>query len=93
MFLAKPQTGHIYQALHIFKYLEVHIKNELSFDPLYQFHPYVRDLDQVVDEMKEVDVDAIKDLQHKAPKPRGKGVQINCFVDADHGRDKVIRCS
>ena len=35
-FLAQPRTGHIYQALHIFKYLEAHIDNEISFDPLYQ---------------------------------------------------------
>ena len=33
-FLAQPKTGHIYQALHIFKYLEAHIDNELSFNPL-----------------------------------------------------------
>ena len=39
-FLTKPRTGHIYQALHIFKYLETHIKNNLSFDPLYYNHEY-----------------------------------------------------
>ena len=27
-FLAKPQTGHIYQVLHIFKDLDMHIRNE-----------------------------------------------------------------
>ena len=35
-FLAQPRTGHIYRALHIFKYLEAHIDNDISFDPLYQ---------------------------------------------------------
>ena len=35
-FLAQPRTGHIYQALHIFKYLEMHINNDFSFDPFYQ---------------------------------------------------------
>ena len=33
-FLARHRTGHIYQALHIFKYLEAHVNNNLSFDPL-----------------------------------------------------------
>ena len=40
-FLAKPLPGYIYQALHVFKYLEAHIKNELSFDLLnYRFHHF-----------------------------------------------------
>ena len=34
-YLAFPRTGHIYQTLHIFQYLEVHINNELAFDPLF----------------------------------------------------------
>ena len=34
--LAFPRTGYIYQALHIFKYLEVHINNRLAFDPLFR---------------------------------------------------------
>ena len=32
-FLAKPQTGHIYQALYIFKYLETHIKKRFVLRP------------------------------------------------------------
>ena len=34
-YLAFPRTVHIYQALYIFNYLELHINNELAFDPLY----------------------------------------------------------
>ena len=34
-FLSYPRTGHRYQALHIHKYLETHIDNDLSFDPMY----------------------------------------------------------
>ena len=30
-YLYFPRTGYYYQALHIFKYLEVHINNELDF--------------------------------------------------------------
>ena len=41
--------------------------------------------------MKEAYVDAVKDLPPNAPEPRGKSLQINCFVDADHGGDKITR--
>ena len=34
-FLSQPRTGHLVQALHIFKYLDLHKSNELAFDPAY----------------------------------------------------------
>ena len=92
-FLAKPRTGHVYQALHIFKYLETHIENDLALDPLYHLHPYPRDPSQIIGDMKKVYADAIDEVPPNAPKPRGKSVQINCFVDADHGGDKITRRS
>ena len=70
-FLAKPQTGHIYQALHIFKYLEAHISNKLSFDPLYYMFYHFEDPDKVINEMKEVYyIDAIEDLMHQDHKEK-----------------------
>ena len=33
--MTHPRTGHLVQALHIFKYLDVHKENMLSFDPTY----------------------------------------------------------
>ena len=92
-FLAQPRTGHIYQALHIFKYLEVHIDNELSFDPFYQEIRSDVDPQRLMREMKEVYVDACEELPTNAPIPRGKSIQMNCFVDADHGGDRVTRRS
>ena len=35
-YLASPRIGHIVQALHIFKYLKLHTKHDLAFDPMYQ---------------------------------------------------------
>ena len=35
-YLDSPRTGHLVQALHAFKYLELHYKNDLAFDPMYQ---------------------------------------------------------
>ena len=34
-YLAQPMTVHLITALHIFKYLDQHKKNELNFDPVY----------------------------------------------------------
>ena len=43
--------------------------------------------------MKEVYVNAVEDLPPNAPRPWGRSVQINSFVYADHGGDKVTRRS
>ena len=90
-FLAKSRTGHIYQALHIFKYLVIHIRNKLSFNPLYHHHAHSKNMRKIMSDMKEVYIDAIKDLSSNTPKPQGKSVHINCFVDADDGGDKITR--
>ena len=37
--------------------------------------------------------DATEDIPRNAPKPRGRPVQISCFVDADHTEDNVTRRS
>ena len=34
-YLAASHTGHLQQALHIFKYLDIHRDNKLAFDPTY----------------------------------------------------------
>ena len=41
--------------------------------------------------MKQLYVDDSEDLPPNAPMPRGKSIQINCFVDADHAGDKITR--
>ena len=46
-----------------------------------------------MDEMKEVYADAREDMPTNAPIPREKSVQLNCFVDADHGGDRITRRS
>ena len=81
----------MYQVLYVFKYLEKHIKNELSFDPLN--YPHSQDPNQIIHNMKEVYFDAVEELPSNTPKARGKFVQINYFVNADHGGDKVTQQS
>ena len=43
--------------------------------------------------MKKIYVDTKEELPRDAPKPRGKSVQLNCFVDLDHAGDRMTRCS
>ena len=69
----------------------MHVKKELSFDPLYHNHPHSQDASQIIHDMKEVYVDTVDDLPPNDPKRRGKSVQIDCFTDVDHGGDKVTR--
>ena len=88
-FLAWPRTGYIYQALHIFKYLETHIDNDFSFDPLYQNVTHVYDAEFLICEMKQSYVDATEDLPTNALQPRGKSIKKNRLVDGDHGGDRI----
>ena len=57
-YLAFPCTGSIYQALHIFKYLEVRINNELDFDPLFHEVKENQKTRTKIEEMKKVYKDA-----------------------------------
>jgi hypothetical protein len=90
-----PRTGHLQQALHVMKYLEIHHENELTFDPQeYIIPPH----DQVVAHeklraMSSLYPDAKEEIPPNAPSPRGRAVQINCFVDSDHAGDRITRRS
>ena len=43
--------------------------------------------------MSSLYVDAEEPIPTNAPPPRGKSVQINCFVDSDHAGDRITRRS
>ena len=96
-YLAYPRRGHLHQALHIFKYLDIHHESFLRFDPTYL------ELEEPLDlasnpktkakVLKEFYPDAVEAIPTNAPEPRGKAVQINCFVDADHAGNLVTRRS
>jgi len=88
--LAQPRVGHLNQALHIFSYLKHHINSHLVFDPNYvvwnnaDFHEY--DWTDFYHEAKEA-------IPPNAPEPRGRAVQINAFVNADHAGNRITRRS
>ena len=43
--------------------------------------------------MSELYPDPVEEKPSNAPKPKGKSVQITCFVDVDNGRDQITRSS
>ena len=91
--LVQPRTGHLVQALHIFKYLDIHHDNALAFDPAYHNVDDPAVVERRVQEMKSAYADAQEDLPPNAPVPLGNPVEINMFVDADHASDQVTRRS
>ena len=94
-YLAAPRTGHLVQCLHIFKYLDTHHSNTLAFNPqkLYMAVEPTDTPDIRQANMRRVYPDAREEIPPNAPPPRGKSVQINCFVDASHADDRVTRRS
>ena len=92
---AFPRTGHLLQALHIIKYLDIHCENELTFDP----EEYIltateyEDAERKQKAMLQLYKDAAEDIPSNAPEPLGKAVQMNCFVDSDHAGDRLTRRS
>ena len=93
-YLVQPRTGHLVQALHIFKYLDIHKSNELAFNPEY-VEPMVHqnDVKENTQLMKKMYPDAVEDLPPNAPEPRGRPVEMSCFVDSDHAGDTITRRS
>ena len=96
-FLASPRIGQLHQAFHIFKYLRNHDNSWIPLDPCkldVQWNgPYEQSPDVRREMMKKIYQDAKEDLPSNIPEPRGKSVQVNCYVDADHAGDTVTRRS
>jgi hypothetical protein len=98
-YLAQPRLGHLQEAINICYYLKYHnrswiVMNPNRFDVEWQprnndeVHPRER-----AKAMKELYPDATDELPHNMPEPRGRGVDISVFVDADHAGNRVTRRS
>ena len=75
-YLASPHTGHLLQAIHIFKYLDKHHENILAFDPtkISVPNPAHDSVDDRVAKMRRVYQDAKEYLPHNAPEPLGESM-------------------
>jgi hypothetical protein len=97
-YLAAPRIGHLTQSLNIFYYLKHHDRSWMVLDPTRfdvdwtprnnEESPQTR-----AHAMKDIYPDACDELPHNMPVPRGKPVDLNVFVDADHAGNKVTRRS
>lgn len=96
-YLVNPRRGHLHQALHIFKYLDIHKESFLSFDPTYIDLGEPLNMEDSpkckIKAMQDFYPDAREPIPTNCPEPRGKPVQINCFVDSDHAGNTITRRS
>ena len=98
-YLAQPRIGHLQQALNIFYYLKHHNRSWLVQDPMsFDIEWVPRTEGELSPQeravaMKELYPDAQEDLLHDMPEPRGREIDINVFVDADHAGNKITRRS
>jgi hypothetical protein len=89
-YLMGPRVGHLEQAFHIFGYLKAHPRSTVVFD----------DTEPSFDERRfrkcdwaEFYPDAAEAIPPNMPEPRGRGISMTCFVDADHAGCRVTRRS
>ena len=87
-YLAFPRTLHLVQASHFFKCLEIHNTNDLTFGTCYQRFTSDQNIQSKVQATKVFYVDAGEEIPPNAPKPRGKPVQVNCFVNFYYAGDR-----
>jgi hypothetical protein len=87
-FTTAPRQGHLQALFHIFAYLSKHDRSRLVFDD-----GYIKITDEVEADWTSFYPDAKEHIPTNMPEPRGKPVQMICFVDADHASDQVTRLS
>ena len=88
--LALPREGHLEQVLHIMGYLKSHKKLRLMFDCS---QPKVDDRWFTTYDWFDFYRGAKEAIPPNMPEPRGLGVLITCFVDANHAGDRKDRKS
>ena len=98
-YLSQPRVGHLQQSLNILYYLKHHNRSYILLDPTRfdvdwkprsegDIPPTQRAL-----AMRDLYPDAVEQVPHNMPVPRGEEVDINVFVDADHAGNRVTRRS
>jgi hypothetical protein len=92
-YLASPREGHLEATYHISAYLKRHKKSSIVFDPI------APNLDESAfhkaptTAWREIYGDVVEELPPNMPKPNSAGVEITCFVDANHAGNVVTQRS
>jgi hypothetical protein len=89
-FLAQPRVGHLDAVFRIFAYLKAHDRSKLVFDAS---TPIIDERRFIKQDWEDFYRDAKEAIPPNMPEPRGKEVEIHCFVDADHAGDRLTRRS
>ena len=92
-YLANPRIGHLEAAYHIFAYLKSHPKMKLVFDPTRVGLDESSFAEVGIDAWKDFYGDVVEELPPRMPIPRGRSVDITCFVDSNHAGNVVTRRS
>ncbi len=90
-FSMAPREGHMDAMKRIFGYLKKYHRGCLLMDPnLMDWSQYPTTEDHTWTEMYP---NAHEETPYDMPVPKGKPVQITCFMDTDHAHDKITRRS
>ena len=91
-YLVQPQAGPFVQALHLFKYLDIHKDIDLEFNPEISelSDPLTIKIKIEIKRMKKMYIDAVNDLLPNSLTTRVKPIQVICFVESDHDSDKIM---
>ena len=89
-YLAMPRVGHLDAVFRIFGYLKQHPKRRLAFDAQ---HPHISERMFKKHDWTDFYRGVEEAIPGDMPKPRGNIMSTHCFVDANHGNDRVSRRS
>ena len=91
-YMGTPRLGHLHKALNLYKYLKKKDKRSwLVFDPMSYGVKWVSFGDEYhpMERAKHVYDVGEPEKSHNMPEARGKEVNINIFVNVDHGGNRV----
>ena len=86
-----PREGHLSALKRVFGYLKKYNKGRILIDPSLPNHTKYKAV--TYDNWKEFYPDASEDIPPDIPTPKGKGIRMTIYVDADHAHDQVTRRS
>jgi hypothetical protein len=89
-FMAQPHVGHFEQVLHIFAYLKCLDSSILVFE---EIKPTFKESTFNQCDWSELYPEAQEAIPLNMPEPKGNGVNITVFVDADHAGNRATHRS
>ena len=89
LYLVQPRTGHFVQALHIFKYFDIHKDSDLEFNPAISELSEPITIDRKIKQMNNMYPEAVKYSPPNDLPLIVNPIHVSCFVDSNHAGDKI----